>query len=220
VNCWRNDVYYHTEKTVTTTHKLFVLTAQADKRIPKIKVSESSKSAYIPLMAKERSRGYNEVGLSWNLVDGADEYLVYCSPCGNTNYKRVAETKGKGFTSIRKLKKNTYYKFLVVAVSPRGKIITVSPSVHVATKGGSYSNPTKLSVKKVGTIKKGETVRIRTRVSYSGVNVHVPLRYASGNRRIATVSKSGKITGKRKGTCDIYVYAQNGLAKKIRVKVK
>lgn len=221
VNCWRKDVYYHTVKTVTTTHRLYVLTAKADEAIPALRDSEYSKYSYLPLMAKEQSRGYNEIGLSWNLIDNADEYLVYRSQCGKTKYKRVAATKGEGFTSIRKLKKNTYYKFLIVAVDSHGKIGSVSPSVHVATKGGRFNNPSKLSVsKKSMSVKRGKSVKIKTKVKYSGVKVHVPLRYVSTDKGIATVSKSGKIKGVSKGTCDIYVYAQNGLAKKLSVKVK
>ena len=45
-------------------------------------------------------------------------------------------------------------------------------------------------------------------------------RYESSNPSIATVNKSGKIKGKKKGKCDIYIYAQNGLYKKIKVTVK
>ena len=45
-------------------------------------------------------------------------------------------------------------------------------------------------------------------------------RYATSNSSVATVGKDGTITAKGKGTCYIYVYAQNGYAKKIKVTVK
>ena len=44
-------------------------------------------------------------------------------------------------------------------------------------------------------------------------------RYATADKSIATVNKNGKITAKKKGSCVIYVYARNGLAKKVKVKV-
>ena len=44
------------------------------------------------------------------------------------------------------------------------------------------------------------------------------LRYASDDKKIATVSKTGKIKAKKKGKCKIYVYARNGYAKKINIK--
>lgn len=46
------------------------------------------------------------------------------------------------------------------------------------------------------------------------------IRYESSNKEIATVDSKGKIKAKAKGTCYIYVYAQNGVYKKIRVTVK
>ena len=39
----------------------------------------------------------------------------------------------------------------------------------------------------------------------------------SDNVNIAAVSKNGKVTAVKKGTCSIYVYAQNGVYKKIKV---
>ena len=44
-------------------------------------------------------------------------------------------------------------------------------------------------------------------------------RYATSNKSIATVDKTGKITAKKKGSCVIYVYARNGLAKKVKATV-
>ena len=46
------------------------------------------------------------------------------------------------------------------------------------------------------------------------------LRYVSSNKKIATVSKSGKITAKSKGSCKVYVIAVNGARKAVRVTVK
>ena len=46
------------------------------------------------------------------------------------------------------------------------------------------------------------------------------IRYATSNAKIATVSAKGKITAKKKGSCEIIVTAPNGLTKKIKLKVK
>ena len=46
------------------------------------------------------------------------------------------------------------------------------------------------------------------------------IRYESTKPKVAKVSSKGVITAKKKGTCYIYVYAQNGLYKKIKVTVK
>ena len=48
----------------------------------------------------------------------------------------------------------------------------------------------------------------------------VPYRYFSTNDKVASVSKTGKIKGKKKGTCTIYVVATNGVKKSIKVTVR
>ena len=45
-------------------------------------------------------------------------------------------------------------------------------------------------------------------------------RYSSDNNKVATVDENGKITAVGKGTCHIYIYAQNGTSKKVSVTVK
>ena len=45
-------------------------------------------------------------------------------------------------------------------------------------------------------------------------------RYATSKSSVATVGKDGTIKAQGKGTCYIYVYAQNGYAKKVKVTVK
>ena len=49
---------------------------------------------------------------------------------------------------------------------------------------------------------------------------HRKVSFESSNPEIATVSKSGKIVAVKKGKCVIYVYAQNGVYRKIKVTVK
>ncbi|MBQ3369594.1 MAG: Ig-like domain-containing protein [Mogibacterium sp.] len=44
--------------------------------------------------------------------------------------------------------------------------------------------------------------------------------YASNKSAIATVSSKGVIKAKKKGTCYVYAYAQNGVYKRIKVVVK
>ena len=46
------------------------------------------------------------------------------------------------------------------------------------------------------------------------------IRYLSTNKKVATVTKKGKIKAKAKGKCTIIVYAHNGANKKVKVTVK
>ncbi len=50
---------------------------------------------------------------------------------------------------------------------------------------------------------------------------HAPkFRYATSQKGIAAVNRDGVIKAKNKGTCQIYVYAVNGVSKKITVNVE
>lgn len=46
------------------------------------------------------------------------------------------------------------------------------------------------------------------------------LRFASSNPAVATVSNGGRITAVSAGTCDVWVYAQNGRSRKVTVMVQ
>ncbi|WP_081677435.1 Ig-like domain-containing protein [Butyrivibrio sp. WCD3002] len=46
------------------------------------------------------------------------------------------------------------------------------------------------------------------------------LRYVSSDEAIATVDKKGAVKGVNSGTCFVYVFAVNGLAKKVEIIVK
>ena len=61
-----------------------------------------------------------------------------------------------------------------------------------------------------------EGVQLRARVNAKTVSA----KWSSSNTKVATVSTKGTIKGKKKGSCYVYVYAQNGVFKKIRVTVK
>ena len=49
---------------------------------------------------------------------------------------------------------------------------------------------------------------------------HRRLCYQSGNTKIAKVSRTGKVKAVGKGSCNIYVYAQSGLYKTVRITVR
>ena len=72
-------------------------------------------------------------------------------------------------------------------------------------------------------LKKGKSTTIKASVQKKGsgkLASHRKLAYESSNTNVATVSAKGKITGKAKGTCKIYVYSQSGLFKTVNVTVK
>ena len=200
-----------------------------------------------PFFLKSSKQTKKSVKLTWKKASGATKYVVYGSLCGTKNkMKKLATTTGTSFNA-KKLKKGKYYKYMVIAVDANNDVVSSSKIIHVATSGKkSASNPKKVVVKakinKAGkklkkykatstiTLKSGSTPKALvkstalktsfTKAKKTKVKTHVGMRYESTNPAIATVSAKGKVTAKKKGSCKIYVYAQNGAVKTVTVKVK
>ena len=95
----------------------------------------------------------------------------------------------------------------------------------MATTGGTVGNHKAVTVKKARlSVKKGKTVKIKAKAVPKSaklkVKKHRSLKYESSNTKVATVSGTGSVKGVGKGTCTVYVYAQNGLLKKVKITVK
>lgn len=120
----------------------------------------------------------------------------------------------------KKLKNGTFYKVLVVALDNSDHVISTSKIVHVATKGKNnhIKVTTKAKNNKVS-LKKGKSFKLGANAVGNNVAKYVGVRFESSNPKIVTVSKTGKIKGLKKGTCKIYVFAQNGLCTTIKVTV-
>lgn len=71
-------------------------------------------------------------------------------------------------------------------------------------------------------LKEGKIFTLRPKLkTKTKVKTHIAkIRYESSNPAVATVNKKGKIKGISKGSCQIYMYTQNGLYKKVKVAVQ
>lgn len=175
--------------------------------------------------------------LEWSKLDGVDGYLVYGNRC-NTNtktykYQKLATiTNGRTWTH-KNLKKGTFYKYIVKAykIVDGKKVVTdTSVSIHVITQGSKYGIAKSVSVTKIGnkknvskiTLKKGKTAQITAKEIKKDKKIrhHRNLCYESSNTAVATVTPEGLIQAVGKGTCTIWVYAQNGVYAALTVTVK
>lgn len=177
------------------------------------------------LQAKVSKVGKNYLKVSWKKISGC-KYIVYGNKCGKKNkFKKIKTVSTTSFTQ-KKLKKGTYYKYLIVAVK-NGKTVSTSKNVHATTTGGKYGNNNKVTTKakknKV-TLKKGKSFKLGAKAKTASkkikVNIHRSVAYESSNTKIATVSSKGVIKAKKKGKCYVYAYAQNGVMAKVAVTVK
>ena len=187
-----------------------------------------SGSVYSGLQAKASKTTKTSIKLTWKKVKGAKKYYIYANACGKgKKYQKLGTFTGKSATikkvAGKKLKKGTYYKFMILAVDSSDKVVTASKTVHAATAGGKVGNPTKVTTKakknKV-TVKAKKTFKLAAKQAGKKIKKHRAVSYETSDAKIATVSKKGVIKGVKKGTCYVYAYAQNGVCAKIKVTVK
>ncbi|MBQ2678395.1 MAG: Ig-like domain-containing protein [Firmicutes bacterium] len=209
--------------------------AAAEAAITKMKNDKDPAGAvFAKLKFKSPKQTKNSIKLNWMKVSKAKKYVIYGNKCGKTTkMKKLATVTGKtkAFKKVagKKVKKGTYYKFIIVALDKKNNVASTSKLIHVAAKDGKVGNPKSVMVKKViitkaKKLKKGKKLSLKaTAVPQSKklkVRKHVAVRYETTNKKIATVTAKGVVTAKKKGTCYVYAYAQNGVFKKIKVVVK
>ncbi len=177
------------------------------------------------------------ITLEWSKLDGVDGYFVYGNRCNTRTktykYQKLATiTNGRTWTH-KNLKKGIFYKYIVKAykIVDGKKVVTdTSASIHVITQGGKYGIARSVSVTKIGnkknvskiTLKKGKTAQITAKEIKKDKKIrhHRKLCYESCNTAVATVTPEGLIQAVGKGTCTIWVYAQNGVYAALTVTVK
>lgn len=209
--------------------------SEIDKAIQKTKTEEAPKgSIYQNMMVRLSKTTKESIRLKWTKVKGATGYIIYGNRCGKGNrYRKMKTIKGgaKVSATFHKLKKGKYYKFFVVAVkkdknTQRG--IAVSKAVHIAVQGGKAGNYKSVKLTNIRnnklSLKKGKSFTLKAKSVVQNkkqkVEKHRKLCYESTNAKVATVNSNGKITGRGKGSCYIYVYDQTGNASRIKVMVK
>ena len=191
------------------------------------------------LRARSVKQTKTSVTLQWNIIKDADGYFIYGNRCNtgtkSYKYRKLATITGGDISTWtqKDLKKGTYYKYVVKAyrlVNGKKVVTDTSISVHAVTGGGKYGNAKAVSVTQIGnkrnvskiTLKMGKTAQIKAKEVKKDKKIerHRKLCYESSNTKVATVTPDGLIRATGKGTCTIWVYAQNGIYKALKITVK
>ena len=190
------------------------------------KVEEPQKPAQITGKGAQTTDG--QIKISWIKADGADGYRIYASVCdGESNYKLIKDTKDLT-GAIKNLNNKKSYKFYVVAYkNVDGKKVRICKSMiyHVVLSDSKYTNVKAIKVAKTSyTLNVGDKQKLNAKSVKQEKNKKLlthaqEFRYSSSDTTVATVSKTGEITAKQSGSCIIYVVANNGVMKKIKVNV-
>ena len=207
---------------------------ESPKPVVKVKRTKANDQA---LSSKFNITTGKSIKVTWGKVakaDGYDVYMAYCKKGKYTVVKSVKSAKTLSVT-INKLDKKAVNQkdnvkcYVVAYKKVDGKKVTIGKSITghaVGKKNTTVTDAKKIQVSKSAySLKKGKTAKIKATIVKK--NNKLPLfghtakfRYDTSNKKVATVSKDGKITAKGKGTCYVYIYAVNGCAKKVKVTVK
>ena len=119
-----------------------------------------------------------------------------------------------------------YYKYYIKAYKlVDGKKVWLAKSkvAHSTTTGGKYGNAKSVKVNKTDVslaVGKTFTIKAEQVLDDKPIAGHQNIKYESSNSKVASVTSKGVIKAKSKGICYIYVYAQNGMYKRVKVTVK
>ena len=179
--------------------------------------------------------------VSWGKAEDAERYDILAAYCGKDAPKLVRAVSGKSepvikITSLdgKKIDRTKNIKVRVIAYRKvDGQYTRMGATIIAHVTGGQgrnsgFTNAGRVTVQKDSyTLGAGKTAMIKAETVLEiqgkkllGNDHDARYRYSSDNNKVATVDENGKITAVGKGTCHIYIYAQNGTSKKVSVTVK
>lgn len=228
----QNEQTEKTSQEIGTENETLSGSSDAEERESLPKADSGEITAFCLLQLQPTRTNDTEIRLGWNPFPEADGYDLYGARCNTTTtrYKleQIASLDAPTMTSwmCENLKENTYYKFLVRAykkVDGKKQYITRSTPIHVPTTGGRYDQIEGVSVNASEvklSVGKTHAIKASLEVEKQKVRSHTIISYESADPAVASVDANGRIKAKKKGTCMIYVYAQNGLYTTVQVTVK
>ena len=184
------------------------------------------------ILRLQAAASQTSIKMKWNAVPEADGYVIYWNKCGAKHaFKPIKVIKsGRTLTwTHSKRKKNSWNRYYVKAykvINGKKYFIKSSNRIHLATKGGKYTNVKKLKSSASSVIlKKGKTKVLKITQTYAERNKkpvkHMrPLIYTTSNKKVATVTSKGVIKANGKGSCYIYITAYSGVYTRVKVTVK
>ena len=212
---------------VTFKNATFTITEADQSKLTPNQVTNLS----LPILLAKGKGGNKEITLSWTKVSQATGYDIYWSNCdGKKAYQKLTTVKQNVLkTTHKKLNNANKYKYIIVSykmVDGKKVYIAKSSCLHVAMKDTKLTNAKSIAVNKASislAVGKSFTIKATTKLENSKKQpvLHAAqYRYCSTNKKVATVSSAGKIIAKAKGSCKVYVIANNGIYKTVTVTVK
>lgn len=155
----------------------------------------------VPELKSCKSTKAQQAVITWKKTDGAEGYELYMSASKTGNYRKIAEISGQSkvtYTKTGLTGGKTYYFKVSACTNPGSKKITTGQS---AAKSVKIKQP-KVSLKLDKTSLK-LTVGASATLKATKTSTGKAVTWSSSNKKIATVNKKGKVTGKKVGSATI-----------------
>lgn len=163
-----------------------------------------------------KKTGTADVQIAWSRTVGVSGYYVYRSTSKTGKFSKIATVTNRKTIKYVDKKVNpgkTWYYKIVPYAKIDGKVVTGSGSKVLSV----YLKVTLILNQKHATLYMSDKKSVQLTAKTTGTTSKVT--WKSSNTSIATVSSTGKITPKRKGTCTI-IATVNGIIAKCKVTVE
>lgn len=152
--------------------------------------------------------GNGKAKLTWDKSTDANRYQIYVSSQPKTGYRYVKEVSSNKYVASLASNSTTYYRVYAVASGVKGKYVQIS---YTAVSGISL-NKTEADIKMDGAVQLTATILPANATD-------TKIKWKTSNKKVATVTDTGLVTGKQNGTCTITATASNGMTATCRVTV-
>lgn len=173
--------------------------------------SEPSKIVTKPLAVKNLKAEGTSSGkakLTWDKSKDADSYQVYVSAEKNSGY-RLAKTVNTNSCVVSLASNSTTYF----------RVYAVKNGVQSAAKRVSFTAVSTITLNKTEeNIKADQTFQLTASVLPANAT-DLSVTWKTSNKKVATVTSDGIVTGKKNGTCTITATASNGMTATCKVTV-
>lgn len=157
---------------------------------------------------KVKGSGAGKAKLTWDKYSYADSYQIYVSSEKKSGYRLAKEVKTNSYVASLASNSTTYFRVYAVTNGVKGAFKTISyTALSSITLNASEVN-----------LKVDGAIQLTANLAPANAT-DKEITWKSSNKKVATVTNTGLVTGKKNGTCTITATASNGMTATCKVTV-
>lgn len=149
---------------------------------------------------KVKGTGSGKAKLTWDKYSYADSYQIYVSSEKKSGYRLAKQVKTNSYVASLASNSTTYFRVYAVTNGVKGAYKTISyTALSSITLNAANVN-----------MKVNEAIQLTANLIPSNAT-DKEITWKSSNKKVATVTNTGLVTGVKNGTCTITATASNGM---------